>query len=120
MEAQVFFALKLNSNGSKLACTRRLRCASENFSFPGDFKVGESCSDDRRFELCFQQSAGNSARPKINFPLCLLRHFAINHDVCNLQASTGAKHAKHFGQNFLLVRRQIEYTVGDDDISPTI
>ena len=81
---------KVDPDGPELTRARRLRCSSKDFGLPGDFKIGETGSDDRRFQLRLQQSPGNSAGPEINFSLRLLWHFAIDHDVCNLQASAGA------------------------------
>ena len=51
-------------------------------------KLRKTGSDDRRFELCFQQSTGNSTGPKVNLLLGPLRHFPVDQDVSDLKPPT--------------------------------
>jgi hypothetical protein len=62
----------------------------EDLGLPCDFKIGETGSNDRCFELGFQQSAGDSTGPEINLLFRLLRHFPIYQNVADLQPSPGA------------------------------
>ena len=76
---------KINADGAKRTRARRLRSAVEDFGLPGDFKLGETGGDDRRFELCFQQSTGNSTGPKVYLLFRPLRHFPVDQDVADLK-----------------------------------
>jgi hypothetical protein len=54
---------EVDTNCAKLARARRLWGAVKDLGLPGNFKIGETGSDDRRFELCFKQGTGYSASP---------------------------------------------------------
>ena len=55
---------------------------------PGDFKSGETSGDDRRLELCLQQSAGNSTGPEVYLLLGVLRYSPVDQDVPDLKPPT--------------------------------
>jgi len=44
------------------------------------------------FPLCFQQSTGDSPTPEVDVVLRVLRHFLVDDDVCNLDATAGLEH----------------------------
>ena len=75
---------EVDTDGAKLTRARRLWGAVEDRGLPGDLKIGETGSDDRRFELCFQQSTGDSTGPKVDLSFRFLRHFPVYQDVANL------------------------------------
>lgn len=55
---------KVNSGGAEERRTLRVIRTLENLErFPGDCEILESGGLDDRFELCFQQAAGNSPGP---------------------------------------------------------
>lgn len=72
-----------------------LGCATENVLPPGELKILKTDSRDDRFQLCFQQSAGNSAGPQVDVFLCLFRDSPLNHDVANLDAAPWLEHSVH-------------------------
>jgi len=57
---------EIDSDRAKRARAGCLRSAVEDLGLPGDLEIGETGSDDRRLQLCFQQSAGNSAGPEVD------------------------------------------------------
>ena len=85
-----FICPEVDTDGTKLIRARCLWSSSENLSFPSDFKICETSSNDRRLQLCFQQSTRNSAGPKVDLSFCPLRNFSTYHDVCDLQPSAGS------------------------------
>ncbi len=97
-----------------------LRHATEDVRLPGDLEVNKSCSHDRGLEFCFQQSAGNSARPQIDLLFCVLWHRLLHQDIPDLEATAGFEHTRHLLQGHEFVRQQVENAVGDEDICPAI
>ena len=73
----------------------RLWGTAEDIGAPGDRKIDEASGDDRRPELCFQQSAGNSASPEVDLVFGTLRHCPLDQNVAKLQASARFEHARH-------------------------
>jgi hypothetical protein len=75
---------EVDTDSAKRASARRLWGAVEDLGLPGDLKTDETGSDDRRFELCFQQGTGYSAGPEIDFSFRRLWNFPAYQNVCNL------------------------------------
>ena len=63
----------------------RLRCVRVDINARGDFESYKAGSDDRRMELCFQQSAGDSPLPQIDVALCLVAKRFLDQDVADLK-----------------------------------
>jgi hypothetical protein len=57
-----------------------------NRGTPGDLEVLEAGSHRSGFELCFQQSAGDSPGPEVDSLLRILGHGLLYHDVANLKS----------------------------------
>ena len=58
--------------------------AGENVHLLSQFDVHKTGVSQHPVPLCFQQSAGNSARPQIDIVFCLLRHLDVHDDVSDL------------------------------------
>ncbi len=52
---------------------RLMRRTAEHVYSQGDLKLDKAGCHDRGFELCFQQSAGNSPRPQVDVPFIAVR-----------------------------------------------
>ena len=100
--------------------TARLRSAAEDIRLPGDLEVNEARSHDRGLQFCFQQSAGNSARPQIDLLFRISWHRLLYQDIPDLEATGGFEYSSHLLQGSKFVWQQIEDTVGDDHIGPAI
>jgi hypothetical protein len=75
---------EVDAERPEVGCARRLRRATEDIRSPGDLKVDKTGGQDRGLELCFQQSAGNSASPKIDLAFGAIGHRFLHQDVANL------------------------------------
>ena len=76
----------------KVRRARVLRCVAKNFLPPGNLETLETRRANRRLELCFQQSAGDSPSPEVDLLLGFLVHRLFNEDVGELQSSPGLQH----------------------------
>jgi hypothetical protein len=54
---------EIDPDSAEARGTRLLGCIAKDVSSPRDLELLESYGGDRRLELCFQQSAGDSAGP---------------------------------------------------------
>lgn len=81
--------------GAELGGTPLLRRAGEDVRTPGDLETDEPCGDDRRLELCLQQSAGDSTLPEVDVPFRAGGERLLDEDVADLEAAAGAEHAVH-------------------------
>ena len=79
-----------NPKRAEVGRARFLRCICEDVAPPGDLELIESSGCNCSGELCFQQSSGDSTRPKVDFSLCALRYRALHQDIGNLQTATGS------------------------------
>lgn len=86
---------KADPNGLELRRARRLWRTGEHLGPPRYLKIHKPRRDDRRMQLCFQQSARNSALPEINIALRAIRHGLANEDVSNLKAAGRLEHPRH-------------------------
>lgn len=111
---------EIDSDGAKRTRARRLRGAVEDLGLPGDFKISKASSDDRRLKLCFEQSAGNSARPEVDLSLRPFGNRARDKDVGDLKTPTRPQHAEHLAQRLLLVGSQVEHAIRDDHVGPAV
>lgn len=100
--------------------TARLRSATEDVRLPGDLEINKSCSHDRGLQFCFQQSTSNSARPQIDLLFRVLWHRLLHQDIPDLEATRGFEYPGHLLQGREFVRKQVEDSVGDDNIGPAI
>lgn len=98
---------EIDTQGAKIGSTALLRCAFKNICAPGDLEIDKSCLDNRHLELCFQQSAGNSASPEVNITLCVFGHDLLHQDVGYLQAAIWLEHSSHFSQTGQLIWHQV-------------
>ncbi len=69
-----FERAEVDTDGFELRRARLLRCTSEHISPPGDLETSKPCGGDRRLELCFQQSTGNSTSPELDIFFRTLGH----------------------------------------------
>lgn len=79
---------KIDTDGAKCTRARRLRGILEDIGFPGDLEPSEPSGDDRRLELCLQQSASDSTGPEVYLFLGFLGHCPLDQDVSNLKPPT--------------------------------
>jgi hypothetical protein len=75
---------EVDANRTELRRIRCLRRAAEDVRAPRDLEVHESRSDDRRLELCFQQSAGDSALPEVDVALRAVTDGLLDQNVADL------------------------------------
>jgi hypothetical protein len=61
-----------------------LRCAAEDIRSPRNLDLVETAFSQERDQLCFQQSAGDSASPQIDVAFRGLRHRLLHDDVADL------------------------------------
>jgi hypothetical protein len=61
-----------------------LRRATKDIGLPSDFEIHKTGGYDRSLELCFQQSAGNSARPQIDLTFGTLRNCLLDQNIADL------------------------------------
>src|SRR5262245_49494109 len=66
--------------------------------------------------LTLLERAGHAPDPELDAAADLKGHLAPHHDVRYREASTRSKDAKRLGENAILVGRQIDHAVGDDDV----
>ena len=59
----------IDTKRAKCSGTRVLWSAAKNIGAPRNFDLGETLFGQERDELCFQQSAGDSAGPEIDASL---------------------------------------------------
>ena len=84
---------EVDSDGTEARRARLLRCVAENFLPPGNLETLEIRRDNRRLELCFQQSAGDSPGPEVDTLLGFLVHRLLHEDVGELQSSARLQHS---------------------------
>ena len=75
---------EVDTDRAELGGVRCLRGAAEHIGTPGDLEAHESRGDDRRLELCLQQSAGNSAFPELNVALRTVTDRPLDENVADL------------------------------------
>ena len=79
-----FVGPEIDSESAKASRRGLLRSTGEDLVSPGDLEPLETGRFDYRLELCFQQSAGDSALPQIDILLGSVRHGFLHHDVADL------------------------------------
>ena len=100
--------------------TRFLFGPGVDIFFPCHIEIGESNITDQLFQLCFQQSTGNSPGPEIDVLLCRKRNLAADCDVGNLEPTTGLERPEPLLGHSRFRWHQVEQPVGDNDINRTI
>jgi hypothetical protein len=75
---------EVDAQRSELRGARCLRRTCEDVRAPRDLELDEPGSDDRRLELCFQQSAGDSALPQVDVALPAIADRLLHEDVADL------------------------------------
>ena len=73
--------LEVDAHGTEIGCAAFLWGAAEDVLAPCNFKIDESGHHDRYLQLCFQQSAGNSAGPEIDLPFSAVRDLSFHQNV---------------------------------------
>ena len=115
-----FSCAKIDAKRAKLRGTRGLRSSRVNLGAPRDLEIHEPRRNDRCFKLCVQQSAGDSTLPKVDVLLSLLGYCFLNQDVADLEATVRLENTRHFLESGELVGKEVEHTVRDDDVGPTV
>ncbi len=93
-----------------------LRRRLETTESVGYAHVGEARIPERRHQLCFQQSTGDSTSPEVDVPPRVLRQLDAKHDVGDPCPASGLQHASDLGDRVHLVGHEIQHAVGDDDV----
>jgi hypothetical protein len=89
---------EVDPDRAELRGVRCLRRTAEDIRAPGDLEVHESRRDDRRLELCLQQSAGDSPLPEVDVALRAVADRLLDEDVADLQSASRFEHARHFAE----------------------
>ena len=84
-----FTRAKIDTECSKTFRARLFGGSFKDILAPRDLKIGKPGCHDRGLELCFQQSAGDSAGPQIDVFPGAVAHFLLHRDVRDLQTSGG-------------------------------
>jgi len=111
---------EVDADRAELRGVRRLRRAAEHVRTPGDLEVHESRGDDRRLELCFQQSAGDSTRPQIDVTQSAVRERLADDNVGDLDTAARLEHTGDFGHGAFFLGDEVEHAIGDDDVDALI
>ena len=111
---------EIDTERAKAGSRGLLRCAIEHLGPPGQLEILETGRDYNRFQLCFQQSAGDSALPQIDVPLGAIRYRLLHHDVADLDAPSRLQHPVHFLEDRDLVGAEVDDAVGDDEVGPAV
>ena len=80
-------------------------------SLPGDGETGESGLFHNRFELCFQQAAGNSPGPQVDVVAHFVRDRFVHQDVGDLHASARLEDAENLPEHAGLVGAEVDHAV---------
>jgi len=107
---------KVDPQRPELRRARRLGRIGVDIHARGDLEAHESGGDDRRLELCFQQSAGDSAFPQIDVALALVTDRLLHEDVADLEPPSRLEDTRHLLQRGELVRKEIENAVRDHHV----
>jgi hypothetical protein len=94
--------------------------AAIHVATPGDLEVNETSADNGHLELSFQESTGDSTSPQIDLLSCALWHGVLHQNVADLKPTSWLEHACHLRQACMLVRHQVEHTVANHNVRPTI
>jgi hypothetical protein len=115
-----FSRSEVDSQGAKVCCAGRLRRIIKDIGLPSDFEIDKTGGYDRSLELCFQQSAGNSARPQIDVTFGTLWNCFLDQDIADLQTTTRLEDPRHFLQGCGFIGDQVQDAIRDHNISPAI
>ena len=80
--------MKVDAERAELCGARLLGSAGEHVAPPGDREVLESRCKYHGLELCFQQSARDSALPKIDLSFGGFRNLLRYEDIADLEPTT--------------------------------
>lgn len=103
---------KVDALGTEVGGAGFLGCATKNLGPPGNLEANEAGG--------FQQSAGDSTGPQVNYFFSFLGHGYIYQDVPYLEASPGLEDSIHLSHGGRLAWHQIEDSIGDNHIRPFI
>jgi len=98
---------------AKLARHAFLRGSLEAVEEMAGSGISESESLHYFHHLCNLQSAGNSPGPQVNVISGILREFSSHDDIGELQAASRFHDPEEFPEDGLLVRGEIDDTVGN-------
>ncbi len=83
-KSRSFLRAEVDPDRTKVSCARLLRCVGEDVGAPSDLESFESRRGDRRLELCFQQSAGDSPGPELDSLLGFLADRFVDENIGEL------------------------------------
>ncbi len=92
-------------------------CQGENFDQMNAEETGSYHPCDIVGE---RQRPGEAVAPLFSVMHQILRNGLIGHDIGNRKSSTRFGDAKHFPEDLPFIRRQVDHTVGDDQIDGAI
>src|SRR5215218_5576921 len=120
---QLFLAARLAGpevypQGPVVSRAAGLRGAAEDVLAPGDLEPDETGGHDRDLELCLQQSPGYSPGPEVYLAFGALGNGLLYQDVPDLQTAAGFRYPTHLLKRSILIRHQVEHTVGDEHVRP--
>src|ERR1019366_3023525 len=81
-----------------------------------DVDVGEPGGGQLGAVVSFVERAGHAAHPGQDMLADLGGDFAARHDVGNGEAAAGFENAEGFGEDAILVGREVDDAVGDDNV----
>lgn len=95
---------KGHAHRAKESRIRFLRCITIDVAAPGDFKSFKTGLKYFLRELCFQQSASNSAGPQLNLSFGAFGERLRHENVSALQPATRLEHAIQLEEHLILIR----------------
>jgi hypothetical protein len=94
---------EVDADGAELRGARGLRSSGKDIGAPCDFESYKARGDDRRLQLCVEQSTSDSTLPEVDVPFCAVADGFLDEDVADLQPAAGLEHARHLSQSGQLV-----------------
>jgi hypothetical protein len=98
---------KVDPQSAEFCRASRLRCIRVHVDATRDLEPNKTGSDDRRPELCFQQSSGDSALPQIDVALRFVAYRLLDQNVADLKATAWLEHARHLLKPGKLVGEEV-------------
>src|SRR6266540_5030473 len=86
----------------------------------GQLDVNEPGAADHGLPPCARQGTGNSTRPQVDIAEGLLGDWTLEANVSDRHPATWPKHSEDLAIDADLVRAEVDHTVGDDHIRPTV
>jgi hypothetical protein len=93
---------------------------AEGVNRRADVDLNEPAVFQHASPACARQATGDSIGPQVNVTDRRFRHSLAGCDVGELQPSAGAQHPHDLVEDAALVGAEVDDTVANDDIGPTI